>query len=44
MLGNIPLNRDDVKIEVKSKNYRSEWELASFRARVIKNTGGEKYV
>lgn len=32
-LGNIPINEDAVQILVKSKqNYRSEWEVAAFKA------------
>lgn len=36
-LGEIELEDSDIKIEVKSKqNYRSEWEIVEFRARVEK--------
>ena len=36
-LGDIDIDEKDVHIEVKSKqNYKSEWEEASFRARIDK--------
>lgn len=38
ILGDINLSSDDVAIETKSKqNYRSEWEVAAFRATVKKD-------
>ena len=37
-LGDIQLNERDVDIEVKSQqNFRSEWEKANFRARIMKH-------
>lgn len=38
-LGGMTVKADDVQIEVKSRqNYRSEWEVAAFRAIYTKHT------